>query len=293
MMLINKTTAEPGPKLNRPGTLYIVATPIGNLEDVTLRALRVLKEAQLVAAEDTRRTKKLLNAYQIDTPLTSLFEHNELKKSGALIAKILAGQDVAYVSDAGTPGISDPGYLLIQEALAHNVSIIPIPGACAAIAALSISGLPTDSFAFHGFLPVKSGKRQHVLKSLENETKTMIFYESPNRLKETLRDMLSVLGNRRVVVSRELTKIYEETTRGRLAEAIDAWREREVKGEITLVIAGKDKSDASGFAEDVENLLLRYADGIELSKRDLIEKISQELGAPRKMVYGAVMKAKR
>jgi 16S rRNA (cytidine1402-2'-O)-methyltransferase len=293
MMLINKTTAEPGPKVNRPGTLYIVATPIGNLEDVTLRALRVLKEVQLVAAEDTRRTRKLLNAYQIDTPLTSLFEHNELKKSGALIAKILAGQDVAYVSDAGTPGISDPGYLLIQEALAHNVSIIPIPGACAAIAALSISGLPTDSFAFHGFLPVKSGKRQHVLKSLENETKTMIFYESPNRLMETLRDMLSVLGNRRVVVSRELTKMYEETTRGRLAEAIDAWREREVKGEITLVVAGKDKSDASGFAEDVENLLLRYADRIDLSKRDLIEKISQELGAPRKVVYGAVMKAKR
>ena len=290
-MLINKLDG-PGPGVNRQGTLYIVATPIGNLEDVTLRAIKVLKEVHLVAAEDTRRTKKLLNAYQINTPLTSLFEHNELKKSGALIAKILAGADVAYVSDAGTPGISDPGYLLIQEALAHDIHIISIPGACAAIAALSISGLPTDSFVFHGFLPVKSGKRQHFIKSLEDETKTMIFYESPNRLMVTLRDMLAALGNRRVVVSRELTKIYEETTRGMLTEVIDAWCDRELKGEITLVMAGKDKSDAPCSEGDIQDLLRWYKESTELSERDLIEKISQESGAPRKMVYRVVMKAK-
>jgi 16S rRNA (cytidine1402-2'-O)-methyltransferase len=290
-MLINKL-AGPGTGVNRPGTLYIVATPIGNLEDVTLRAIKVLKAVHLVAAEDTRRTKKLLNAYQINTPLTSLFEHNELKKSGAVIAEIIAGYDVAYVSDAGTPGISDPGYLLIQEALAHDVSIISIPGACAAIAALSISGLPTDSFVFHGFLTVKSGKRQHFLKSLENETKTMIFYESPNRLMATLRDMLAVLGNRRVMVSRELTKIHEETTRGMLAEVIDVWCDRAIKGEITLVMAGKDKSDAPCSEGDIQDLLRRYKESTELSERDLIEKISQEAGAPRKMVYRAVIKAK-
>jgi len=224
-MLINKS-AEQGPRANTQGNLYIVATPIGNLEDVTFRAVKILREVQLVAAEDTRRTRKLLNAYQINTPLTSLFEHNELKKSGVIIAKILAGENVAYVSDAGTPGISDPGYLLIREALALDINIISIPGACAAIAALSVSGLPTNSFVFHGFLPVKSGKRRHFIKSLEDETKTMIFYESPNRLMATLRDMLAILGNRRVVVSRELTKIYEETARGTLAEVVDAWCDR-------------------------------------------------------------------
>ena len=274
------------------GTLYIVATPIGNLEDVTFRAIKILKEVQLVAAEDTRRTKKLLQAYQITTPLTSLFEHNELKKSGALIEKILAGTDIAYVSDAGTPGISDPGYLLIQEALAHDIHIISIPGACAAIAALSIAGLPMDSFVFYGFLPVKPGKRQHVIESLAAEMKTMIFYESPNRLMATLRDMLAILGNRRVVVSRELTKIYEEITRGLLTEVIDAWLDREIKGEITLVMAGKDKADVPCSEGDIHELLLKYGDSTGLSERDLIQKISQELKAPRKMVYKAVMKSK-
>lgn len=277
---------------NKPGSLYIVATPIGNLEDVTLRALKVLKAVHLIAAEDTRRTKILLHACQIATPLTSLFEHNELKKSGALIAKILAGADVAYVSDAGTPGISDPGYLLIQEALAHDINIIAIPGTCAAIAALSISGLPTDSFAFHGFLPAKAGKRQHFIKSLADETKTMIFYESPNRLIATLQDMLAVLGNRQVAVSRELTKIYEETVRGMLAQVIDVCCGRTLKGEITLVVAGKDKSDAPCSEDDIQELLRRYKESTELPERDLIEKIAQETGAPRKMVYRIVMKAK-
>jgi len=290
-MLINKS-AEQGPGANRQGNLYIVATPIGNLEDVTFRAVKILREVQLVAAEDTRRTRKLLNAYQINTPLTSLFEHNELKKSGVILAKILAGENVAYVSDAGTPGISDPGYLLIREALALDINIISIPGACAAIAALSVSGLPTNSFVFHGFLPVKSGKRRHFIKSLEDETKTMIFYESPNRLMATLRDMLAILGNRRVVVSRELTKIYEETARGTLAEVVDAWCDRILKGEITIVMEGQDKSDVSCSESCLQDMLRRYKENATLSERDLVEKISQESGVSRKVVYGVVMKAK-
>ena len=280
------------PGLTGKGTLYIVATPIGNLEDISFRALKVLKGVHLIAAEDTRRTKKLLAAYQIPTRLTSLYEHNELKKSGALIAAILAGSDIAYVSDAGTPGISDPGYLLIQEALAHDITIVPIPGACAAIAALSVSGLPTDSFAFHGFLPAKPGKRRHFIKSLEKETKTMVFYESPHRLAPTLHDLLAILGDRQAVVTRELTKIYEEATRGRLSEIIETWQGRDVKGEITLVLAGNTEPEERPSEADVRVLLKRYKVSPGLSERDLIEKISRELGLPRKMVYQVVMQAK-
>ncbi len=272
--------------------MYIVSTPIGNLEDISLRALKVLKGVHLIAAEDTRRTKKLLSAYQIPTRLTSLYEHNELKKSGALIAEILAGIDIAYVSDAGTPGISDPGYLLIREALAHNISVVPIPGACAAIAALSVSGLPTDSFVFHGFLPAKPGKRRHFITSLEKETKTMVFYESPHRLLATLQDMLAILGDRQAAVTRELTKIYEEAVRGKLTEIIGAWQGKDVKGEITIVLDGKLESEEIPSEADVRGLFKRYEGSPGLSERDLIEKISRELALPRKMVYRVVMQAK-
>ncbi len=280
------------PEPGRQGKLYIVATPIGNLEDISLRALKVLKEVPLIAAEDTRRTKKLLNAYQITTRLTSLYEHNELKKSGALIGAILAGADMAYVSDAGTPGLSDPGYLLVQEALTHDIQVVSIPGACAAIAALSVSGLPMDSFVFHGFLPAKSGKRRHFLESLQDETKTMIFYESPKRLMATLGDMQAVLGDRRVMVARELTKIYEETTRGNLGEIIAAWRERALKGEITIVLTGKEKTAAACSDDYVLELLEIYRKSTGLSERDLVEKISRELGLSRRIVYRLAMQAK-
>lgn len=280
------------PEPGRRGKLYIVATPIGNLEDISLRALKVLKEVPLIAAEDTRRTKKLLNAYQITTRLTSLYEHNELKKSGALIGAILAGADMAYVSDAGTPGLSDPGYLLVQEALTHDIQVVSIPGACAAIAALSVSGLPMDSFVFHGFLPAKSGKRRHFLESLEDETKTMIFYESPKRLMATLGDMQAVLGNRRVMVARELTKMYEETVRGNLGEIIAAWRARDLKGEITLVLAGKEKTAAACSDDYVLELLEIYRKSTGLSERDLVERISRELGLSRRIVYRLAMQAR-
>ncbi len=284
---------NPEPGIKKKGLLYIVATPIGNLEDITLRALRVLKEVQLIAAEDTRRTRHLLNAYQIDTPVTSLYEHNELKKGAALIAKVLAGYNLAYVSDAGTPGISDPGYLLIQEALAHDIEVLSIPGACAAVAALSISGLPMDSFTFHGFLPVKTGKRRQFVKSLENEAKSMIFYESPKRLMATLKDLLSTLGDRRVVVVRELTKVYEEVIRGKLAEVIDKLRDRDLKGEITLIVAGKEKSALTPSEGDIRDLLAKHQGSGTYSERDLIEKVAGELGVSRRIVYGIVVQAKR
>ncbi len=273
------------------GALYIVATPIGNLEDISLRAIRVLKEAQIIAAEDTRRTRKLLSAYQIKTRLTSLYDHNESRKSGALIAEIREGADVAYVSDAGTPGISDPGYLLIQEALASGIPVVSIPGACAAVAALSISGLPTDNFIFFGFLPAKAGKRRHFIKTLEHETKTMVFYESPNRLMAALHDVISIMGNRRIAVARELTKIYEEMLRGYVQEVMKALEDRVVKGEITLIIAGKEKTEKSCSEEDIRRLLTLY-EGTALSKRALIGKISLELGVPVNLVYREAMKVK-
>lgn len=275
----------------KKGVLYIVATPIGNLEDISLRAIRVLKEVHLIAAEDTRRTKKLLSAYQINTPMTSLYEQNERKKRGMLVAKMNEGYDCAYVSDAGTPGISDPGYLLVQEALAQAIAVVPIPGACAAIAALSVSGLPMDRFVFFGFLPAKAGRRRQFLKSVAQETKTMIFYESPNRLKDSLSDIQCILGSRMIVVTRELTKIYEEIFRGPVREVIETVEKRTLKGEITLVVGGKEQQALTCPEEAIRALIAQY-ETLSLSKRDLIDRIAGELNVPRNSVYRAVMNAK-
>jgi 16S rRNA (cytidine1402-2'-O)-methyltransferase len=221
--------------------LYIVATPIGNLEDITLRALRILKEVDLIAAEDTRRTIKLLNYYNIKTPLTSYFEHNKLTKGPALLRQIKEGKKVALVTDAGTPGISDPGYQLIRLALNDEIPVIPIPGPSALTAALSAAGLPTHEFLFIGFLPVKKGARRRALEALKDLPYTLIFYQSPYKLNRHLEDYLEVLGDRAVVLCRELTKIHEEFWRGTLAGARQAWGEKEIRGEITLVIAGAEK----------------------------------------------------
>jgi 16S rRNA (cytidine1402-2'-O)-methyltransferase len=223
------------------GVLYIVSTPIGNREDITLRALRILKEVDLIAAEDTRHTFLLLKHFGIQTPLTSYFEGNELKKKDLILSKLKGGDQIALVSDAGTPGISDPGFRLIQTAIENQISIIPIPGPSALIAALSVSGLPTDSFLFKGFLPHKSKKRRDLLSQLEEVKATLIFYESPHRLTESLRDVLDVLGDREMVLTRELTKIYEEVLRGRVNEIIHQIGERKLKGEMTLVISGKTR----------------------------------------------------
>jgi len=230
------------PHLNpEKGTLYIVSTPIGNMEDITLRALRILKEVDLIAAEDTRRAGLLLKHFSIHTSLTSYFEGNELKKREFILAKLQEGKNVALISDAGTPGISDPGFRLIQLAIENQLVIVPIPGSSAAITALSVSGLPTDAFLFKGFLPHKTKKRKDLLRELENVRETLIFYESPHRILETLGDILEIFGDREIVLTRELTKVYEEIIRGKVSEILNQVGDRTLKGEITLVISGKTK----------------------------------------------------
>jgi 16S rRNA (cytidine1402-2'-O)-methyltransferase len=223
------------------GTLYIVSTPIGNREDITLRALRILKEVDLIAAEDTRHTLHLLKHFGIQTPLTSYFEGNELKKKEFILFKLRRGDQIALVSDAGTPGISDPGFRLIQTAIENQIPIVPIPGPSAAITALSVSGLPTDAFLFKGFLPHKSKKKRDLFETLREVRETLIVYESPHRLVESLEDILVVLGDREIVLTRELTKIYEEILRGKVSEIKTQIGERKLKGEITLVISGNTR----------------------------------------------------
>src|SRR5271166_3327807 len=238
----NATETDSGPEratTKVAPSLYLVATPIGNLEDITLRALRVLKEVDLIACEDTRQTLKLLSHYGIQTRLVSYHEHNEMTKAAELVVDLEGGAKIALVTDAGMPGISDPGFRLIALAIRHHVPVIPIPGASAFLAALVASGLPTDSFRFSGFLPSKSGQRRKLLESIKDSPRTQVFYEAPHRLLETLADVVEVLGNdRHVVVAREVTKIHEEFLRGRAKEVLEQLQSRgDVKGEITLLIA--------------------------------------------------------
>lgn len=221
-----------------PGVLYIVSTPIGHLEDITLRAVRVLKEVQLVAAEDTRHTQRLFNHYQIHTPLTSYHDHNKEEKAEVLVHRLKEGQSVALVTDAGTPGISDPGYYLVNRCIQEGLTISPVPGASAFLAALTVSGLPTDAFLFEGFLPKKRGGRLKHLHALKDETRTIIIYESPHRLIRCLHDLYETWGDRRAVVARELTKQFEEIIRGRLSQVISKMEPRSIRGEITLIIEG-------------------------------------------------------
>ena len=220
------------------GTLYIVSTPIGNLEDITLRALRVFKEVAIVAAEDTRHTQKLLTYYKIHTKLTSYHDHNKEEKAQILVQQLKAGCSVALAADAGTPGISDPGYFLVNRCIQDGIPVVPIPGASAFLAALCVSGLPTDSFVFEGFLPRKKAARAKHLEALKMEPRTLIFYESPYRLLQSLSEMQRILGDRRIVVARELTKVFEEILRGRLSKIIPELSGRSIKGEITLVVEG-------------------------------------------------------
>ena len=231
------------------GLLYVVSTPIGNMEDITLRALRILKEADLIAAEDTRRTGLLLKYHHIHKPLTSYFEGNEQTKKDFLLARLKEGQRIALVSDAGTPGISDPGFRLIQAAIQEGIPVIPIPGPSAVITALSISGLPTDAFFFEGFLPHKSKKRRDLLKQLEEVKETLVFYESPYRISGTLKEVLEILGDREMVLTRELTKSYEEVFRGKVSQILEQLGNQKPKGEITLVLSGKTRK-MEGVAPD-------------------------------------------
>lgn len=272
------------------GTLYIVATPIGNLEDFTFRALRILREAGLAAAEDTRRTRKLFQTYDIRTPLTSLHDWNEREKSTFILEKLLAGMDVAYVSDAGTPGISDPGYHLVRKAIENAVPVVPIPGPSAIIAAVSVSGLPMDRFAFFGFLPSREGPRRKFLETLQGEEKTMVFYESPRRITAALANMRDILGDREVVIARELTKLHEEILRGRITAVEDILKDRPPRGEITLLISGKEKaSPASPPGETLHRRIEELAEKEKATVRDLVRRITEESGLPRTTVYREVL----
>ena len=224
---------------DKKGTLFIVSTPIGNLEDITLRAIRILKEADIIAAEDTRRTRILLNHYEIKKPMISYFEHNKIYKGKLIVKELLNGRNVALVSDAGTPGISDPGYLLIKQSLEQGINIVPVCGVSALNAALSVSGLPTNRFYFSGFLPVKRSKKKTFLEKFKDSEETIIIFESPYRLIKTLEDIKEVIGDREIAICRELTKIYEEIFRGKISEGIEEFLNRkQIKGEFTLVIGG-------------------------------------------------------
>ena len=226
-----------------PGTLYLVSTPIGNLEDITLRALRILKEVDLIAAEDTRQTRRLLTHYDIQTPLTSYFEGNQRMKGDKLIERLKAGEAIAIVSDAGTPIISDPGYPLLRGCIEAEIRIVPIPGASAVVTAASISGLPLHNFIFEGFLSPKSGKRKRQLRVLADEERTLILFESPHRLQRFLEDVFEVMGERDIVIARELTKRFEEVFRGNVSEALEKFQNTEPRGEFTIVVAGRREKD--------------------------------------------------
>jgi 16S rRNA (cytidine1402-2'-O)-methyltransferase len=227
----------------QPGTLYVVGTPIGNLEDITFRAVRILQTVDLIAAEDTRHTGKLLQHLQVKTPQVSYHEHNRSSRIPEILEHLGNGKAIALVSDAGMPGISDPGYELIKACIDAGMKVVPIPGASAAITALSAAGLPTNRFVFEGFLPPKAQQRQEHLETLQTESRTIIFYESPHRLPQTLQDLADIFGDdRQIVLARELTKLYEEFWRGTIAEAIALYKQREPQGEYTLVVAGTPAS---------------------------------------------------
>lgn len=267
-------------------TLYVVATPIGNLEDISLRALRTLREVTLIAAEDTRKTKRLLTTYDIKTPMTSYHEYNKQTKLGYLLGRLEKG-DVALVSEAGTPGISDPGYELILAASQQGIPVVPVPGPSAITTALAISGLPTDRFTYLGFLPRRVNSRRRFLETVANERGTIIALESPHRLLATLNDILLVFGDRRIAISRELTKIHEEVFRGRISQAIEHFTEP--KGEFTLVIEGKIEKDKPELTEDIVSQLQQMRRS-GLTAKEAIASISGETGLSRKELYQAWLK---
>lgn len=279
------------------GILYICGTPIGNLEDITLRVLKILKEVKLIAAEDTRHTKKLLNHYQINTKVTSYYEYNKIKKATYLVEMLKNSQDIALVSDAGMPGISDPGYVLVNLALKNNIKIIPIPGVSALITALVVSGLPTDKFVFEGFIPRKIKERKRYFKSIENEERTIIFYEAPHRLKRALKDMLDVWGERKIVIARELTKMYEEIIRGNLSQVLSEINTKEIKGEITLVVQGgirKKENDTIDFLKD-ECIMEEYLKKLKkqgYSSKDIIKITQEKLNLPKNLIYKKLLEMK-
>jgi 16S rRNA (cytidine1402-2'-O)-methyltransferase len=297
-----ETRAEPNREekiISAGRALYLVGTPIGNLEDVTLRALRVLKEVDVIACEDTRQTQKLLNHYAIATRTTSYHEHNEMTRSAELVKEMQEGTSVALVSDAGMPGISDPGYRLIALAIRHRVPVVPIPGASAFLAALVASGLPTDSFRFGGFLPAKRGERRAALESIKSSPRTQVFYEAPHRIVETLTEVVEVLGKaRHVVVAREVTKLHEEFLRGRAGEVLENLKAREtVKGEITLLIGKAEESKAPvgtdafvrpSIRHRVEQIMAEE----NIDEKAALKKAAKERGVSKSEAYRELQRSK-
>jgi 16S rRNA (cytidine1402-2'-O)-methyltransferase len=269
-------------------SLYVVATPIGNLEDISLRALRVLREAELIAAEDTRKTRRLLDTYDIHTPLTSYYEHNKNSKLGYILEK-LAGGDVAIVSEAGVPGISDPGYELVVAAAEQGFPVVPIPGASAVTAALSVSGMPTDRFSYIGFLPRKTGDRKRLLESVADEPGSIIVLEAPHRLTAALKDILKVLGDRRLAVCRQLTKRHEEVFRGKVSQALEYFVQP--KGEFTLVIEGRKETAAPQLTTEVEQKLAKLQKSGETAK-EVVAAVAGETGLSKKELYKAWLRLK-
>lgn len=273
------------------GTLYIVATPIGNLEDMTFRAVRILKDVELIAAEDTRHSRKLLSHFGISRPLTSYFDHNKNFKGSYILDRLKDGLSVALVSDAGTPCISDPGYQLVRDAVAAGIPVVPIPGASAAIAALSASGLATDRFAFEGFLPNRQGKRRDKLLSVKGEERVLVFYESPKRLAAALADLLETMGDREVVIARELTKLYEEFIRGRVSAVVERLKEQQVKGEVVVLVAPAPGSPEPPLPVVADLLRECLASGT-ISLKDAVRKVALESGLPRGEVYAEALRLK-
>jgi 16S rRNA (cytidine1402-2'-O)-methyltransferase len=276
--------------------LYLVATPIGNLEDITLRAVRVLKEVDVVACEDTRQTQKLLNHYGITTRTVSYHEHNEITRAAELVKDLQEGASVALVTDAGMPGISDPGFRLISLAIRHHVPVVPIPGASAFLAALVASGLPTDSFRFSGFLPAKRGERRAALEAIKTSPRTQVFYEAPHRVVEALTDVVEVLGSaRHVVIAREVTKLHEEFLRGRASEVLETLKSRDaVKGEITLLIGKAEEAEAQ--AVEPHMTVRRRVEQImaeeKVDEKSALKKVAKERGISKSEAYRELQRSK-
>jgi 16S rRNA (cytidine1402-2'-O)-methyltransferase len=275
----------------RPGTLYVVGTPIGNLEDISYRAVRMLKEADLIACEDTRHTAKLLHHYAIDKPTVSYHEHNEAARAEELVAKLELGLNVAQVSDAGMPGISDPGYRVIKLAIERGVQVVPIPGASALVAALAASGLPTESFQFLGFLPAKSGQRRTMLETLRHAEHTTVVYEAPHRIAETMKDIVELLGAvRPVVLARELTKIHEEFIRGTAAQLLHRVQEHELRGEMTLLIGKGEVEETQPAVKDIAQRLEEIMRDQKLDEKAGLKVLAKERGLSKSEAYREVQR---
>ncbi|HEU0297171.1 MAG TPA: 16S rRNA (cytidine(1402)-2'-O)-methyltransferase [Anaerolineales bacterium] len=266
------------------GTLYLVATPIGNLEDMSPRAIRILREASLIAAEDTRHTGKLLKHFEIVTPLTSYFEHNKINKLDFILDKLSQG-DVALVSDAGMPAINDPGYELVGAALAAGFDVRPVPGPSAPVSALAVSGLPTDAFLYLGYLPHKKTERRNFISHAASVTYTLIFLESPYRILESLEDILSILGDRRICVAREMTKMFEEYWRGTVGGAVEHFKSEPARGEFTLVVEGKKKDERKVWTEEELRSAIEKESWNDKSAKEISAELAEQSGWNKKDIY--------